>query len=254
MSLRNLTVILLAVHLLSGCISTETDPVEISLDDAARANLQLGVAFLQRGDLKAARDKLEKSVSQDPELPAARAYLGLLYERLNETKDADTQYRAALRLAPKDPSILNTYGGFLCRTGEREKGIEYLLKAAENPLYTTPETAYANAAICARGIPDLEAAETYLRRALRVDPYYRAALLELAEISLESGRPLQTRAFIQRFLDAGPATAEILILGADAEVQLGDEEAEASYLLRLQNEFPDQAYELRQRQSGGDGG
>jgi len=251
MMLKNLFVVF-TVFMLSACISTETNPVEVSMDDAARANLQLGVAFLQRGDLKAAREKLEKSVVQDPDLPATRAYLGLLYERLGETKDADTQYRAALRLAPKDPSILNTYGGFLCRTGERKKGIEYLIRAAENPIYTTPETAYVNAAICARGIPDLEATEMYLRKALRVDPYYRAALLELAEISLESGRPLQTRAFVERFLDAGPATADILILGADAEARLGDKEAEAAFVLRLQNEFPDRAYEQAQRRSAAD--
>ncbi len=123
------------------------------------------------------------------------------------------------------------------RTSGR-KGIEYLVKAAENPIYTTPEAAYVNAATCARGIPDLELTGVYLRKALRVDPYFRDALLQLAELSLETGQPLQARAFIQRFEDAGPATAESLILGADAESELGDAAAAVAVYQTARNRIP----------------
>lgn len=249
MSARVIAVYAVVFILLGGCISTEIDPVETSPTEAAKANLQLGVAYMRRNELRLAREKLEKAVAQDPELPSIRAYLGVLYERLGETKDANTQYRMAVRLAPKDPYVLNTYGGFLCRTGERKKGIEYLLKAAESPLYSTPEAAYVNAATCARGIPDLDLTSDYLRKALRVDPYFRDALLQLAELSLETGQALQARAFIQRFEDAGPATAESLILGADAETELGDEAAASAFIKRLEIEFPDRAEELRQQRS-----
>jgi len=240
--------------LLVSCVSTETNPVETSPTDAARANLQLGVAYMQRNELKLAREKLEKAVDQDPELPSVRAYLGVLYERLGELREADKQYRTAVRLAPKDPNVLNTYGGFLCRTDKRKDGIKYLVRAAENPVYTTPEAAYVNAATCARGIPDLEASEAYLRQALRVAPYFRGALLQLADLSLETDRPLQARAFIQRFEDAGPATAESLIIGADAETELGDGAAAAAFMERLEREFPDRAEDLRRQRSGMNGG
>jgi len=254
MSARNIALFGIIAIALSGCISTETNPIETSPDDAAKANLQLGVAYLQRNELKLAREKLEKAVVQDPKLPSVRAYLGVLYERLGETEDADAQYRMAVKLAPKDPYVLNTYGGFLCRTGERRKGIEYLVKAAENPIYTTPEAAYVNAATCARGIPDLELTGVYLRKALRVDPYFRDALLQLAEHSLETGQALQARAFIQRFENAGPATAESLILGADAEAELGDAAAATAFIKRLEIEFPERAEELRQQRSGANDG
>jgi type IV pilus assembly protein PilF len=231
--------------ILAGCISTETNPVEVSMEDAARANLQLGAAYLQRNDLALAREKLEKAVEQDPDLPAARAYLGLVYERIGNQKDARRQYAAAIRLAPDEPSIVNTYGGYLCRQGERREGIEYFLRAARNPLYRTPEAAYVNAAVCARGIPDPEAAEDYLRRALGVNASSRAALLQLADLSMETGQALQARAFLQRYHDAGPATADSLALSVRAETALGDHDAAVASFEELDRLFPDRARQLR---------
>jgi type IV pilus assembly protein PilF len=231
--------------LLAGCISTETNPVEVSLDDAARANLQLGAAYLQRNDLALAREKLEKAVEQDPDLPSARAYLGLVYERIGNQKDARRQYDAAIRLAPDEPSIVNTYGGYLCRHEERKEGIKYFLRAARNPLYLTPEAAYVNAAVCARGIPDPEAAEDYLRRALALNASYRSALLQLADLSMDTGQPLQARAFLQRFHAAGSVTADSLALSVRVETALGDRDAAVASFKELDRLFPDRARELR---------
>lgn len=237
-----LTAVLLTLQ--SACITTETNPVEVSLDDAAQANLQLGANYLQRGELELAREKLEKAVSQDPDLAGARSYLAILYERIGEDKLADQNYRAALRLAPRNPDVANSYGGYLCRTGERREGLEYFRKAGENALYRTPEVAFTNAAICALGIPDQEEAEAFLRRALAANPSYREALLRLSVLSLDSDRPLQARAFLERFHGVGPATRNSLYLGMRIESALGDEAAAEGYRQRLQDEFPDQSEAL----------
>ena len=238
--MRSLRIQVLAVTLasLGGCITTETNPVETSPEDAAKANLQLGATYLQRGELGRAREKLEKAVSQDPKLPNARVYLAVLYERIGEPEDADDEYRAAIRLAPKDPSVANAYGGYLCRTERRSEGIKNFVRAAENPLYQTPEVAYTNAAVCAQAIPDEAAAENYLRQALAVNPRFREALLRIANLSLDTDRPLQARAFLERFHAAGPATADSLAMAARAEAALGDETAAESYRRRLRDEFP----------------
>ena len=76
------TVLAVLMTLLAACIQTQSNPREVSLEDAARANLQLGASYLQRGQLERAREKLEKAVSQDPKLASARTYLAVLYERL----------------------------------------------------------------------------------------------------------------------------------------------------------------------------
>jgi type IV pilus assembly protein PilF len=233
-------VVLVAVSM-TACVQTQTNPVEVSLEDAARANLQLGASYLQRGQLELAREKLEKAVSQDPKLASARTYLAVLYERIGENDAADKEYRAALRLAPRDPAVANTYGGYLCRTDRRRDGIKYFIKAGENPLYQTPAVAFTNAGVCARAIPDNELAEAYLRRALAADPTYREALLRLAILGLDTGKPLQARAFLERFHAAGPATADSLVLGIRAETALGDERTAETYRRRLREEFPQRA-------------
>jgi len=233
--IRTLRAIFIGVLLIgqTACITTETNPVEVSLEDAARANLQLGANYLQRGELELARDKLEKSVSQDPKLPTARVYLAIVYERIGEQKKADENYRAALKLAPNNPDVANSYGGYLCRTDRREEGLEYFRRAGENVLYRTPEVAFANAAV--------------LRRALEVNPMYREALLRLAVLSLDTDRPLQARAFLERFHAVGKPTQDSLSLGVRIESALGDEVAAEAYRKQLSVEFPDEAERQRLR-------
>jgi type IV pilus assembly protein PilF len=63
---------------------------QTSNQDAARYNVQLGMSYMQRGDLEGAREKLERAVQQDPTLPAAHAALGILYERAGDTRRART--------------------------------------------------------------------------------------------------------------------------------------------------------------------
>mgnify|MGYP001549499811 FL=1 len=143
--------------------------------------------------------------------------------------------------------MANSYGGYLCRTGEREKGLEYFRQAGENALYRTPEVAFTNAAVCALGIPDLKTAERFLRRALEANPTFREALLRLSVLSLDTDRPLQARAFLERFHSAGPATIDSLSLGVRIESALGDEVAAEAYRQRIRDEFPEEI-ERRRRQ------
>jgi type IV pilus assembly protein PilF len=222
---------------LVGCTSNRQDP-RVSDEDAARFNVQLGMNYMQRGDLEGAREKLERAVQQDPQLPAAHAALGILYERVGNTRLAGDHLRRAVRLAPDDANMLNSLGGFLCRYGDRREGIRHFEQAANNAFYRTPEVPLTNAGVCARGIPDLEAAEAYLRRALDANRNYTEALLQLADLSLEIQRYLQARAFIQRFEAIAPATPYSLELAYRIERAAGNPRAAAEYAARLQREFP----------------
>lgn len=224
--------------LATGC-ATGADRSKVSDEDAARFNVQLGVNYLQRGNLQEAREKLERAAQQDPSLPAAHAALGILYERVGELDRAGSHLRRATQLAPDDPSMLNNYGGFLCRRGERKNGIEYFERAARNAYYRTPEVALTNAGVCARGIPDTEAAERYLRRALEVNRTHPEALLQLADLNLATGEVLSARAFLQRYEAVAAATSYSLQLGRRVELAAGDLESAGDYTRRLLREFPE---------------
>ena len=236
--LRRVMLALATAALLAGCTST-TDAPEVSEKDAARFNVQLGMNYLQRGDLEAAREKLERAAQQDPSLPAAHAALGILYERAGDVPRAQDHLRRATRLTPDDPSLLNHYGGFLCRQGEFKEGIRHFEMAAGNAFYRSPEVALANAGVCARRIPDPEQAENFFRRALELNRSYAEALLQLADLSLETGRAIQARAFLQRYEAVGPVTPYSLELGQRIETAAGDWRAADDYANQLRKEFPD---------------
>lgn len=237
--LRRAVTALIIAALAAGCVSAPTAGQKVSDQDAARYNVQLGMNYLQRGDLEGAREKLERAVQQDPSLPAAHAALGILYERAGDMRRAGDHLRRATRLAPDDPNMLNNYGGFLCRQGDRREGIRHFDLAAGNPYYRTPEAALTNAGVCARGIPDAEVAENYFRRALDANRNYADALLQLADLSLETQRALQARAFLQRYEAVSSASPYSLALGHRIETAAGDLQAASEYAGRLRREFPD---------------
>jgi type IV pilus assembly protein PilF len=230
--------VLLVAVALAGCVTAPRD-TRVSDKDAARFNVQLGMNYLQRGDLEGAREKLERALQQDPSLPGAHAALGILYERAGDPRRAKDHLRRAVRLAPEDPNMLNNLGGFLCRHGEPGEGIRHFESAATNAYYRTPEMALANAGVCARTIPDLKAAENYFRRALDLNRNHAESLLQLADLSLEVERGLQARAFLQRYEAVGPTTPYSLRLGHRVEIAQGDQRAAAAYASRLRKEFPD---------------
>jgi type IV pilus assembly protein PilF len=235
---------LFVLAFVSGCVSSTEGSMESNDEEAAKYNTQLGATYLQRGMLEQAREKLEKAVEQNPDQASARAYLGVLYERIDEEKLAGNQYRAAARLKPKDPFILNTYGGYLCRTDKRREGIDNFVRAAKNPLYQTPAVALTNAGVCAAGIPDYDEANSYLRMALNIDAGYREAMLQLADVSMKRGDPMQARAFVERYLGTGDTSPNALILGMQAETELGNEAAAQEYRRQIMEQFPEYARTL----------
>ena len=96
-----------------------------------------------------------------------------------------------------------------------------------------------NAGACAKQIPDLQLAETYLRQALKENPKLPTALLEMAEISFSKNKDLSVRAYLQRYEEVAQHTAQSLWLGIQSERRLGNQQAVSRYAKLLQTQFPD---------------
>ena len=214
---------------------------------AAKLNAQLAVAYLKQNDVVAAREKIEKALLENPRDTGVQISAGLVYERLQEADKADKHYAAALRLEPHNPDVQNNYAVFKCRSGQAAQGQKLFEQAAKNPAYATPEVAYANAGVCARGAGDLVRAEAFFRKALQLRPDFPDSLLQLADLSYKRGGGLGARALLERYFRVAPPTADALLLGVHVERELGDLEAATRYQSELQKNFPDsdQARELR---------
>jgi len=240
---RSLLVAAALCALLAGCAGSSG---RTSSDaDAAQANLNLGVAYLRQGRPDLAVDNLERALRLNPRLAAAHNALALAHDQLGNNDEAEEHYERAVRLEPSNPSIANTYAVFLCRRNRWTDAEPYFRRAIASPTYATPAAALTNAGNCARSAGDLERAEDYFREALTRDPAFPDALAGMMELAYQRGNYLQARAFLQRYLDARPATPSVLLLCYNIERQLEDRVAAERCAQRLRTDFP-QSAELAQ--------
>jgi type IV pilus assembly protein PilF len=235
-----LTVVLVILALVvQGCVSTNGVSRPPSDEDAAQANLNLGVAYLRQGRPDLALERLERAIDQNPRLVAAHSSIAIAYDQLGDNTAAEQHYRRAVQLEPGNPSSSNSLGVFLCRQGRWNEAERHFRNAADNPRYATPAAALTNAGVCAMGAGDAERAERYYREALDRDPAFPDALLGMMELSYDGGNPLGARAFVQRFLDVAPANPTLLFYCYHIERDLGNDEAANRCARQLRDRFPD---------------
>ncbi len=212
-----------------------------SSEKAAQANLDLGAAYLRDGQPQVAIDKLQRALDQNPRLAEAHSTIALAYDQLGQTDDAEKHYRRATQLAPDDPAVANSYAVFLCRQHRWVDAEPYFKRAASNPRYATPAVALANAGTCARGAGKPDRAEAYYRAALEKDPKNPDALSGLMQLAYQQKDYLQSRAFLERYLDVQPASAPVLWLCYQIERQLKNPTAARQCAERLRQDFPTSA-------------
>jgi type IV pilus assembly protein PilF len=225
--------------LLAGCVSTNAQHKAALQREAATYNVQLGIAYMNQGDLARAKEKLDRALSQDPDNADVRSACAMLYDRMGEGSKADEEYRAALRLAPHDPKVINNYAVYLCQSGRTDDGVKHFLEAAKNPLYPTPEVAYTNAGVCLRAAKrDTEARADFVR-ALQVKPNFAEAEFQLATLQFQLNELQPARAGIDAFLGTYEATPDLLFLGVRVARAQGDRLGAQRYARKLQLDFPD---------------
>jgi type IV pilus assembly protein PilF len=218
--------------------SNHAAPTQSQRAAAARANMTLGLGYLQQGNLPIAKEKLDKARSEDPTLPDLHGAMALLDQRLGKDKEADKEFREALKIDSHDPAMLNNYAVFLCSHGKPDPGVRYFEEAAANPLYTTPWAAYTNAGVCLRAAHrDAEAGPRF-DRALQSNPAYAEAVFQAADLNLQQQKYADARFRIDLYLLRNPGTPDLLLLGWRVAQAQHDTEAQQKFAARLAQEFP----------------
>jgi type IV pilus assembly protein PilF len=234
-----ITFIVATLTLITACTGTVERKQESREHRAAVINVQLGIGYLNKGDLKLAKKKLERAIKQGPDLSITHWSYALLQMRLGNAKRAEEYFKNAISLDSEDLKARNNYGLLLCNEGRVEEAQEQFMFAAVDPFNNDPDIAYTNAGICALKIPDVEMAESLFRKALKANPSHAQALYQMAKLTYNAGHYLQSRAFIQRYERVTTHTAGSLWLGYQIEYQLGDLEQAANYGQRLRQQYPE---------------
>ena len=213
-------------------------PTETQRESAAQANLQLGVGYLQQGNLALAKTKLERANEENPHSAEIHAALGLLDERIGKDKDADQEYRTALSLSSQDPAMLNNYAVYLCSHGRAAEGVHNFEAAANNALYRSPWAAYTNAGVCQRQAHHENEAADLFARAIRSNPSYSEAVFQASDLDLSQQKYGSARLRLDFFLTNNSATPDLLLLGWRIAQAQQDAAGAARYAQRLAKEFP----------------
>ncbi|GAB5606281.1 type IV pilus biogenesis/stability protein PilW [Sideroxyarcus sp. TK5] len=207
---------------------------------SAKIHTELAASYFERGQYSIALQELGAAMQADDSYAPAYNVRGLVRMTLREDEQADRDFRRALKIDPHSASTLNNYGWFLCQRGKPKESIAKFMDALKDPLYNTPDVAYANAGVCAIKAGDLVAAESFLERALILHPAMPEAQIGLAELNYIRGDYSMAKVHLMRFMQVYDAlTPEHLWLAVRVERKAGDRNAAASYALQLRKRFPD---------------
>ncbi len=243
----------LALGLIVGCTSTTTVTTTADTGSgnyqtpnkhgrnptASMYNVQLGVAYMQQGDVQRAKKKLRLALQQDPNSSMALDAMALLLENTGSDHNAKQYYLRAIEAHPQEGSVHNNYGAYLCRKGQFDAANEQFMLAIQDPNYATPGRAYENAALCAQKMPDQKLAKAYFVKALQNDPKLPNSLLEMGEYSYEAKDYVRANNYLTRYAKYAKPTAQSLWLGIRVAKQLGDENTVSSDTLLLKHNFAD---------------
>ena len=185
-----------------------------------------------------ARDRLLRAIEIDPRMAVAHTTLALTYEALENVRLASDSYEKAIRVAPRDFSVLNTYAVFLCRQKDFVQAQKRFDRAIAHPENDYAELTMTNAGVCMRQKPDVAAAERYFRAAISRKPNYGEALLQLCLLKYQGKDYLGARAFLQRYMSVTISSAEVLFLASRIEGLLGNDRGRTEYEDQLIREYP----------------
>src|SRR5262245_42062343 len=99
---------------------------ELPSKDSAKVCLALAEDFEKNGHDAEAIGQYERARGYDPSLKQVSRRLAILYDRLGETKQAEKEFQAALKLNPRDADLLNDLGYSCYSRGKFDEAEQHL--------------------------------------------------------------------------------------------------------------------------------
>lgn len=220
---------------LAGC-ATQPQDIAGGGNEAgpADAYTQLGVAYLERNNLRRAMGALDRALEIAPNDPEALQAMAMVYQRQGEDALADDTFRRALAANADYTRARNNYAAFLYARGRVREACEQLERASADPQYPNRAQLFANLGQCHRELGETQEARHHLRRAQEIDPRAPRSYFTLAELEYAENNLAQARAQVEAFMRLAGPRPEALRLAGDIARAQGDSATAAFYTQQLE--------------------
>lgn len=254
--LQKLSVLVFGLWL-NACVTEDTYSgtlhplIKSDIDEvaAARARVQLGLSYLQKGDAEQAKYNLDKAVEFAPQLEAVHLGLAHFYQHVGEVKLARSSYRRAINAQDASGDSLNNFGVFLCQQGDFTGAEALILRAVKTPKYTRTAASYENLGVCSRKASQIEKARNYFAMALKYDPRRKTSRLELTELAIEQTDFVLASAQLAQYHRVALISPESLALGIAIARGLDDGPGVKKFGIQLLARFPS-SFQAKQYRAG----
>lgn len=210
--------------------------VEIA-PDASSIRAQLGLSKLASGDVDAATVDLERAVAMDDDLLQADMLLVYTHLRQNNIKKAIEVAQALEKKQPTNPVTVNLVGIVYAQKGDvatAKKQFEKALKV--DPKFTTAYMELAQLALQEK--KPVIARENY-QQALKVTPNHLGAMLAMGRLAESEGDRAGAMAWIEKAKKANPDSIEPKLLLANGYLMQGDKMKALSMAREAANAQPE---------------
>lgn len=221
-----------ALVLLAGC---QTAPRSNGL---LETRLQLGLAYLARGEPDAAQRNLLRALALAPDDYRTQLAEARYQQQVGDNVEAAQRYRQALTLAPQNGYVLNNYGAFLCGLGQYEASQRYFSQAAKDSATGVRADSVENSGYCYLNAGEQRHARDALMKALAADPAKGMPMLAEAERRFSKGKRDDSRLLLDIYQRRFPASAESVWLEIRFAAQDGRSADVERYGKQLARIFP----------------
>lgn len=240
MRAQMLMLIVVSTLFLSACIST-VDGVQVREVDQNKVlsnEVQLGMAYLGKGDREGAQIHFEKALKIDKKSHQAINGMGLVFQFEGESELAEEYFKRSLKLRPDFAQGHNNYGSFLYSNKRFDDAYEQFTIAASYISYRARAGALTNLGRTALKLDRPEKAEASFVHAVKLNPRESLALIELAEMYFNQEDYTASKKNLDQYDRVARQSARSLWLGIRIERIFGNKDKEASYALALKNLHP----------------
>ncbi len=231
------TALFLATFALANCTSTPEYENAWPKAEHAKALVDLGMSYLQRGQFEVARANFDKAIAVDKTSSRAFHGLGLVEAQALNLSLAQNYLARAVKLDAKSTDAMADYAIILCKISSPTEGLAVLNNAQAN--LTEPHVGMQLAfGRCFEANHQLEKAEHAYADVLIASPNVRQALLSMAHLKYSTQQYLPARAFVQRYFSTNTLSSNALLLAAQIEDKLNNTAERNKYINELRLRYP----------------